>query len=84
MLTSFLYETLTPSLHSVGASVRAAHATNRHILALESDLQLFEEVLKPLEASPTTTNVIDLSSTSYTQDEDEEALPDEPLISLCE
>lgn len=33
-----------------GSSVRAAQASNRHILALESDPKLYESILLPLTA----------------------------------
>lgn len=36
-----------------GSSIRAAQASNRHILALENDAKLFEFVLLPLKAPST-------------------------------
>lgn len=72
------------SMYCLGASIRAARATNRHILALESDSKLFEEVLKLLQASPKYSLVVDLSSTSQPHDDDDDIVPDEPLDSLCE
>jgi hypothetical protein len=66
-----------------GASIRAARACNRHIVALESDSKLFNEVLKPLVApqirtTPPPTTPIQLD------DDDEDTLPDEPFDKICE
>jgi hypothetical protein len=70
-------------LYCAGASIRAARACNRHIVALESDSKLFAEVLKPLIApqprsAPPETAHITLP------DSDDETVPDEPLDCPCE
>ena len=64
-----------------GATIRAARACNRHILALESDSMLFFEVLEPLAVPPLNTSIFfapgDLS-------DGDEAIPDAPLHDICE
>ena len=39
-----------------GSFNKAAHLSNRHILALESDAELFDEVLKHLQTPTTDTS----------------------------
>lgn len=61
-------------LHWLGSSICVALATNKHILALESDSKMFEEVLKPLQVAAIASSVVDLSSTFQLCDDDEDAL----------
>ena len=44
----FIFFLINIVLHP-GSSIRAAHSSNHHNLALESDTELFDEVLKPLQ-----------------------------------
>ena len=46
-----------------GSSIRVAHSSNRHILALESDAKLFDEVLKPLQTLIIDSNTLDYATT---------------------
>lgn len=66
------------------SSIHKARPTNSHSLALVSDSKLFKEVLKPLEVAVTTTLVVDLSSPLQPFDDNNDALANEPLMSLCE
>ena len=68
----------------LGASIRAARSTSRHILALESDLKSFEDVLKPLQKVSQSTTFVDLSPTLEALVDDKDALADEQLVNLCE
>jgi len=57
---------------------------NRHILALESDTELFEEVLKPLKALPSTP-LADVGGTFDALELDNESpILDAPSKDLCE
>jgi hypothetical protein len=69
----------------IGSSMKAARSSNRHILALEADSKLFEEVLKPLkEARPLSKcHDTEMSGNSSEDDEDTPTM-DQPLIDLCE
>ena len=60
-----------------GSSIRAAHLSNHHILAWESDTELFDEVLKSLQ-----TPIIDTSCDDMDFDDD---MPIEvaALLNLC-
>lgn len=64
--------------------MRAVMSSNRHILALESDTELFEEVLKSLKALPSTP-FANVGGAFDTLDLDDK-LPilDAPLKDLCE
>ena len=66
---------------SPGATIRAAHACNRHILALQSDSMLFSEVLEPLAVPPPNASTF---STAEDLSDDDEAIPDAPLHDICE
>jgi hypothetical protein len=72
-------------LSFVGSSIKAARSSNRHILALEADSKLFEEVLKPLKkATPVSkSHDTDMSGNSSEDDEETPAM-DQPFIDLCE
>ena len=61
-----------------GSSIRAAHSSNRHILALDCDAKLFDEVLKPLQ-----TPTIDTSCDGMNFDDDT-PIEDPALPSLFE
>jgi hypothetical protein len=69
----------------IGSSIKAARSSNCHILALEADSKMFEEVLellkkaRPLSKSHDT----EMSGNSFEDDEDTPAM-DQPLIDLCE
>jgi hypothetical protein len=69
----------------IGSSIKAASSSNRHILALEADSKLFEEVLEPLKkARPLSkSHDMEISGNSSEDDEDTPAM-DQPLIDLCE
>jgi hypothetical protein len=69
----------------IGSSIKAARSSNRHILALEADSKLFEEVLEPLKkARPLSkSHDTEMSRNSSEDDEDTPAM-DQPLIDLCE
>ena len=45
-----------------GSSIRAAQSSNRHILALERDATLFEEVLKPLQTPPSSSKTLNFDT----------------------
>jgi hypothetical protein len=69
----------------IGSSIKAARSSNRHILALEADSKLFEEVLEPLKKARPLSKSYDteMSRNSFEDDEDTPAM-DQPLIDLCE
>ena len=58
--------------------IRAAHSSNRHILALESDAEFFDEVLKPLQ-----TPTINTSCDGMDFDDDT-PIEDATQLNLCE
>jgi hypothetical protein len=68
----------------VGSSIKAARSSNRHILALEADSKLFEEVLELLKkATPVSkSRGIDMYGNSFEDDEDTPVM-DQPFIDLC-
>jgi hypothetical protein len=72
-------------LSFVGSSIKAARSLNRHILALEVDSKLFEEVLEPLKkATPVSKSCdTDMSGNSSEDDEDTPVM-DQLFIDLCE
>jgi hypothetical protein len=72
-------------LFYVGSSIKAARSSNHHILALEADSKLFEEVLEPLKkATPLSkSRDMDMSGNSFEDDEDIPTL-DQSFIDLCE
>jgi hypothetical protein len=69
----------------VGSSIKAARSSNRHILALEADSKLFEEVLEPLKkATPVSkSHDTDMYGNSSEDDEDTPVM-DQLFIDLCE
>jgi hypothetical protein len=69
----------------IGSSIKAARSSNCHILALEADSKLFEEVLEPLKkARPLSkSHDTEMSRNSSEDDEDTPAMF-QPLIDLCE
>jgi hypothetical protein len=60
------------------SSIRTAHSSNRHILALESDAKLFDEVLKPLQTPTTDTSCDDMDF------DDDNPIEDSTLLNLCQ
>lgn len=70
---------------SAGASIRAARACNRHILALEADSNLYNEVLKPLkDILPPPLQSADAAPFDLGSDDDADGIPDAPLEDICE
>jgi hypothetical protein len=65
--------------------IKATHSSNRHILALEADSKLFEEVLEPLKKATRVSKSrdTDMSGNSSEDDEDTPTM-DQPFIDLCE
>jgi hypothetical protein len=69
-------------LFCVGSSIKVARALSRHILALEADSKLFEEVLK--KTTPQSKSIdMDMSKNAFKDDEDTLAM-EQPFINLCE
>ena len=59
-----------------GASVRAAQASNRHILALESDRKVFDAVLVPLRTPPPApTQVANVEDTQISESDSDSGSP---------
>jgi hypothetical protein len=72
-------------LSFVGSSIKATHSSNRHILALEADSKLFEEVLEPLKKAIPVSNSRDTDMYGNSSEDDEETpVMDQPFINLCE
>jgi hypothetical protein len=69
----------------VGSSTKVARSSNLHILALEADSKLFEEVLEPLKkATPVSkSRDTDMYENSSKDDEDTPVM-DQSFIDLCE
>jgi hypothetical protein len=67
----------------VGASVFAAQSSNRAIMALQGDKELYKELLQPLHVAASEsqgadpTHFVDL-------DDDDDAFPQQGAVSLCE
>jgi hypothetical protein len=69
----------------VGSSIKAAHSSNRHVLALEADSKLFEEVLEPLKKTTPLSKSLDMDMFENAFEDDEDTLvKDQPFINLCE
>ena len=67
----------------VGASVLAAQYTNRAIVALEGDKELYEELLQPLQVAASDSQGVD--PTHFVDlDDDDNTLLQQGTISLCE
>ena len=67
----------------VGASVLAAQSTNRAIVALEGDKELYEEVLQPLQVIASQCQGVDPSQFVVNDDEDD-TLRQQGVVDLCE
>ena len=67
----------------LGASIIAAQSTNRAIVALEGDQELYEELLQPLQVIPSDCQRVDPSQFANF-DDDEETLPQQGAVNLCE
>jgi hypothetical protein len=68
-----------------GSSIKAAHSSNRLILALESDAKLFDEVLKPLQTPPPVSKALDSTTTCDGMEiDDDSPIEDVELLDLCE
>ena len=67
----------------VGASVLAAQSTNRAIVALEGDKELFKEVLQPLQVIASKSQGVDPSQ-FVDLDDDDDTLPQQGAVNLCE
>ena len=61
--------------------MEAAVSANRHVLALEGDSSIFEEVLRPLQMRAPLPQVI---PRILLDDDDDEPIPDEDKVDLCE
>ena len=71
-------------LQHVGSSIKAARLSNRHILALESDVKLFDEVLKPLKQSVVLPSNPNLHNDDNMEvDGDSSPVIDKPFNDLC-
>ena len=81
LLTEFLHtifssfaiiQSLCIVLAFVGSSIKATCSSNRHILALEANSKLFEEVLEPLKKATLVSKSrdTDISGNSFEDDED--------------
>jgi hypothetical protein len=69
----------------VGSSIKAARSSNRHILALEADSKLFEEVLEPLKKATPLSKSHDTEMFENSSEDDEDTpTMDQPFIDLCE
>ena len=62
----------------------SAKRTYWYIVALESDFDLFKEVLKPLQWTESSTQEADIIDTTLASDNEAENLPDQPQVYLCE
>ena len=68
---------------SVGASVLAAQSSNRAIVALEGDKELYEELLHPLQVARSEGRGIDSTHFEDLDDDDDDA-GQHGAVSLCE
>lgn len=71
-------------LQHAGSSIKAARLSSRHILALESDTKLFDEVLKPLKELVMVSTNSNLNDDDMELDGDSSPLIDKPFNDLCE
>ena len=94
LFTEFLYTIFSSFaiIHSscivlfcVGSSIKATRSSNHHILALEANSKLFEEILEPLKKATLVSKChdIDMFGNSSEDDEDTPTM-DQPFIDLCE
>lgn len=71
-------------LQHVGSSIKAARLSNRHILALENDIELFDEVLEPLKQSVPLSSDPNLQNDDNMEvDDDSSPVIDKPFNDLC-
>ena len=67
------------------SSIIMSYSSNFHILALQSDVQLFDEVLKPLQTPTTNSKSVDSVITCDGMDfDDDSPIKDVALLNLCE
>ena len=66
-----------------GNSVRAAISFNKHVVALEADASIFEEILRPLHDSSKKIEA-QLILNKEEEDDNEDDLPEEEEVNLCE
>jgi len=68
-----------------GSSMTIAHSSNHFILALGSDAELFDEVLKCLQIPTNISKTFDSTTTSDDMEIDDNSLiEDVELLDLCE
>ena len=81
----FIMYCLWNVLFYVLSSIKAACSSNRHILALEADSKLFEEVLEPLKKATPLSKSHDTNMSRDSSKDDENSLAlDQPFINLCD
>lgn len=68
----------------VGASVLAAQSTNRAIVALEGDKELYEEILHPIQVAASESLGVDPTHVVDLDEDDDDALPQQGAVNLCE
>ena len=62
-----------------------AHSSKNHLLALENDAEVFDEVLKPLQTPTTHSKSLASATTCEGMDfDDDSAIEDITLVNLCE
>ena len=66
-----------------GSSIRAAKSFNMHIVALEKDASIFEEVLRRLMEAATRPSLTRSQCIEEDEDNDED-LPEADEVNLCE
>jgi hypothetical protein len=67
----------------LGASVLAAQSSNRAIVALEGDKELYDKVLQPLQVAVSDSQGVDPTHFVDLNDDDD-TLPPQGAINLCE
>ena len=68
----------------VGASVLASQSTNRAIVALEGDKELYEEILHPIQVAATESLGVGPTHVVNLDEDEDDALPQQGAINLCE
>ena len=66
-----------------GASVLATHSSNRAIVALEGDKELYKEVLQPFQVAASDSQEVDLSQ-FIDLNANDDALLQQGVVNLCE